>query len=102
MSATILLLTFLILLLLSHHAAYRNGVNDGYMAAKEWDNPGYATAVRILKKTGKWVSPEKLITQIIAYANGCACIHLVSESITQRLKARAVRPTRKARYRGET
>jgi len=34
-------------------AAYRNGVNDGYMFSKDPTCPGYRKAGRILKQYGK-------------------------------------------------
>ena len=41
------------LCLLSNWAAYRNGINDGYMYTKEPWNPGYKKAEKYLIKTGK-------------------------------------------------
>lgn len=39
--------------LISSHAAYRNGVRDGYGYACEPWNPGYAPAARIIREDRK-------------------------------------------------
>jgi len=64
MIESVVIIPFVVLAVLSTFAAYRNGVNDGYMASKESWNPGYRKAVNILKSSGKWSEPEEEIKGI--------------------------------------
>ena len=65
MVTEIALFAFAFLGLVGCFAAYRNGVNDGYMAAQDWTCPGYAKAIRILKQFGKWREPNELANYIL-------------------------------------
>lgn len=46
-----------IFIVVANEAAYRNGVNDGYMLTKDPNCPGYRKARRILERYGK-ISPK--------------------------------------------
>ena len=59
-----MLFGFALFALVVSNAAYRNGVNDGYMAARDWNCPGYAKAIQILKQYGKWMEPVDLWQRI--------------------------------------